>query len=88
MKSELGLDHFEGRSWRGFHHHVCLVMVTFGFLALERRRAASEGPPEKDDETAKGDDEKKNGRPARNQRTGDSAGDAAADRASLSAGMP
>ena len=43
MKSELGLDHFEGRSWRGFHHHVCLVMVTFGFLALERRRAGIGG---------------------------------------------
>ena len=39
MKSELGLDHFEGRSWRGFHHHTCLVMVAFGFLELERVRA-------------------------------------------------
>jgi SRSO17 transposase len=40
MKSELGLDHFEGRSWRGFHHHACLVMVAFGFLELERAHAA------------------------------------------------
>jgi SRSO17 transposase len=39
VKEELGLDHFEGRSWRGFHHHACLVMLAFGFLALERRRA-------------------------------------------------
>jgi SRSO17 transposase len=39
MKEELGLDHFEGRSWRGFHHHVCLVMLAYGFLALEQRRA-------------------------------------------------
>ena len=38
MKGELGLDHFEGRSWRGFHHHACLVMLAFGFLALERLR--------------------------------------------------
>jgi SRSO17 transposase len=38
MKEELGLDHHEGRSWRGFHHHVCLVMLAFGFLALERER--------------------------------------------------
>ena len=38
MKEELGLDHHEGRSWRGFHHHVCLVMLSFGFLALERDR--------------------------------------------------
>jgi SRSO17 transposase len=39
MKEELGLDHFEGRSWRGFHHHVCLVMMADGFLALEQLRA-------------------------------------------------
>jgi SRSO17 transposase len=39
MKEELGLDHFEGRSWRGFHHHVCLVMLAYGFLALEQLRA-------------------------------------------------
>ena len=36
MKEELGLDHHEGRSWRGFHHHACLVMLAFGFLTLER----------------------------------------------------
>lgn len=39
MKEELGLDHFEGRSWRGFHHHGCMVMLAFGFLLLERLRA-------------------------------------------------
>ena len=39
MKEELGLDHFEGRSWRGFHHHACLVMLAFGFLVLEQLRA-------------------------------------------------
>jgi SRSO17 transposase len=39
MKEELGLDHFEGRSWRGFHHHVGLVMLAYGFLALEQNRA-------------------------------------------------
>src|SRR3954471_6190252 len=38
MKEELGLAHFEGRSWRGFHHHVCLGMMAYGFLALEQRR--------------------------------------------------
>ena len=36
MKEELGLDHHEGRSWRGFHHHACLVMLAYGFLALEQ----------------------------------------------------
>jgi SRSO17 transposase len=29
---DLGLDHFEGRSWRGFHHHACLVALAYGFL--------------------------------------------------------
>lgn len=47
MKEELGLDHFEGRSWRGFHHHATLVMLAFGFLALEQSRAKAEPPPKK-----------------------------------------
>ena len=47
MKEELGLDHFEGRSWRGFHHHATLVMLAFGFLALEQRRAKIKPPPKK-----------------------------------------
>jgi SRSO17 transposase len=41
MKEELGLDHFEGRSWHGFHRHACLVMLAYGFLTLERLRAQS-----------------------------------------------
>ena len=32
LKDELGLDHFEGRSWRGFHHHAALVLLAHGFL--------------------------------------------------------
>ena len=47
MKEELGLDHFEGRSWRGFHHHATLVMLAFGFLALEQRRAKQKPAPKK-----------------------------------------
>jgi SRSO17 transposase len=43
MKEELGLDHFEGRSWRGFHHHASLVLLAFGFLLLERWRSQAEG---------------------------------------------
>jgi SRSO17 transposase len=38
MKEELGLDHFEGRSWHGFHRHAVLVMLAYGFLTLERLR--------------------------------------------------
>jgi SRSO17 transposase len=38
LKGALGLDHFEGRGWVGWHHHVTLVSVAHGFLTLERRR--------------------------------------------------
>lgn len=43
MKDELGLDHFEGRGWRGFHHHGVLCMAAYCFLAAERARLS---PPE------------------------------------------
>ena len=36
LKSELGLAHFEGRSWRGFHHHATLCIAAYGFLIRER----------------------------------------------------
>lgn len=39
LKEELGLDHFEGRSWRGFHHHAAMAILAYGFLLLERHRA-------------------------------------------------
>jgi SRSO17 transposase len=38
LKEELGLDHFEGRSWPGFHHHATLCFLAYGFLTLERLR--------------------------------------------------
>jgi SRSO17 transposase len=36
LKSELGLAQFEGRGWRGFHHHASLCIAAYGFLLLER----------------------------------------------------
>lgn len=36
MKGEIGLDHFEGRGWVGFHHHFACVAAAHAFLALER----------------------------------------------------
>jgi SRSO17 transposase len=39
LKEELGLDHYEGRSWRGWHHHVTLVMLAHSFLTLETLRS-------------------------------------------------
>jgi SRSO17 transposase len=36
LKQELGLGHFEGRGWRGFHHHATLCIAAYGFLVAER----------------------------------------------------
>ena len=38
LKEELGLDHYEGRGWVGWHHHVTLVMLAHAFLTLETAR--------------------------------------------------
>src|SRR3954451_17606799 len=54
LKQELGLDHYEGRGWRGFHHHATLCIAAYGFLVSERslfppqehfRRSAPALPP-------------------------------------------
>jgi SRSO17 transposase len=36
LKEELGLDHFEGRSWQGFHRHALMAMIAFAFLQYRR----------------------------------------------------
>jgi SRSO17 transposase len=38
LKQELGLGHYEGRNWRGFHHHGTLCIAAYGFLIAERSR--------------------------------------------------
>jgi SRSO17 transposase len=59
LKEELGLDHFEGRSWRGLHRHALMTMIAYAFLQHLRLAAASGG--------------KKNpGRPASADAAGDS----------------
>ena len=38
LKGEFGLNHYEGRGWRGFHHHASLCVATYAFTVLERLR--------------------------------------------------
>jgi len=44
LKQELGLGHYEGRGWRGFHHHATLCIAAYGFLIAERARFSPSGP--------------------------------------------
>ena len=46
LKSELGLDHFEGRTWRGLHHHVALAAAAHAFLTLHRAALATDNGSE------------------------------------------
>jgi SRSO17 transposase len=38
LKQEVGIGHYEGRGWRGFHHHATLCIAAYGFLVAERAR--------------------------------------------------
>jgi SRSO17 transposase len=44
LKDEIGLDHYEGRNWRGFHHHGALCIAAYAFLAAERARLSPPAP--------------------------------------------
>ncbi|MDP8917827.1 MAG: IS701 family transposase [Pseudomonadota bacterium] len=44
LKQELGLGHFEGRGWRGFHHHASLCIAAYGFLISERETIPPSAP--------------------------------------------
>src|SRR5271170_4088776 len=44
LKQEVGLGHFEGRGWRGFHHHATLCIAAYGFLIAERETIPPSGP--------------------------------------------
>ena len=43
LKQELGLGHYEGRGWRGFHHHATLCIAAYGFLVSERETIPPSG---------------------------------------------
>ena len=44
LKQELGLGHYEGRGWRGFHHHATLCIAAYGFLIAERATIPPSAP--------------------------------------------
>jgi SRSO17 transposase len=44
LKQEVGLGHFEGRGWRGFHHHATLCIAAYGFLISEQETIPPSGP--------------------------------------------
>ena len=55
LKDELGLDHFEGRSWPGWHHHVTLASMAYAFLVLEglRRKKRRASPSRRSADSSK-----------------------------------
>ena len=44
LKQEIGIGHYEGRTWRGFHHHGTMSIAAYGFLISERERIPPSGP--------------------------------------------
>jgi hypothetical protein len=46
LKQEVGLGHYEGRGWRGFHHHASLCIAAYGFLISEKETIPPSGPPQ------------------------------------------
>lgn len=45
LKQEIGIGHYEGRGWRGFHHHATLCIAAYAFLISERETIPPSGPP-------------------------------------------
>jgi SRSO17 transposase len=49
LKQEVGLGHYEGRGWRGFHHHITLCIAAYGFLIAERAIFPPQDPAIRED---------------------------------------
>lgn len=61
LKQEFGLDHYEGRGWRGFHHHATLCIAAYGYLVAERLCGARQKKPSRRPQLALPDDYKPRG---------------------------
>jgi SRSO17 transposase len=68
LKSELGLAHFEGRGWRGFHHHATLCIAAYGFLIRERAAFSPSGSRQRQ-KPALSDGPRRRGSPDSNRET-------------------
>src|SRR6516162_5374638 len=68
LKEELGLDHFEGRSWRGMHRHALMTMIAYAYLQ-SRRLAAASGGKKNPPRTAQADTARDPARRARHSRS-------------------
>ena len=53
LKQDLGLGHYEGRGWRGLHHHATLSIAAYGFLMAQRLKAGSDAGSKKNSPHAK-----------------------------------
>ena len=53
LKQELGLGHYEGRGWRGFHHHASLSIAAYGFLMVQQLRHPESAGQKKTPQDAK-----------------------------------
>ena len=63
LKEELGLDHFEGRSWKGLHRHALMTMIALAFLQTQRLKQARGGEKNQRSATATQPPGNQNGHP-------------------------
>ncbi|WP_425599518.1 transposase [Xanthomonas phaseoli] len=61
LKQEFGLDHYQGRGWRGFHNHATLCIAAYGFLVAQRLGGAHQKKPSQRRQSALPEDDRPRG---------------------------